>query len=498
MATFADLFKTCYLTGGGGVEFSSIRLHYRGADRICRAFGATAMAVGSDIYFRDGAFAPRTPEGLRILAHEVVHVVQQHRGPVAALQVAGGLAVAPAGSAEEREADAAADALLSGRPFAFGRAGAPSGRSTAPGTRVVQRYMAWEHCMLGDLDPRLLPEARAGIGPEHLEAQCALLERLGRDPRNVDEERLRAEHPGLETLRLPGSGLVVTLGELNVLPDYLAHPAEIETAPEAFLLPLIQSIRSLNITELRRSAGQPGPGPRLQGSLRYPRLRGLAEIGEVLEVDALGRRCGFAPWKLYSSAVGRNAGHFAPFSWYRWRSFHLMARELIARSLAAAGDDREKLRTRARIYAGYADHFLQDSYAAGHLVNKTLVMQWYVEWLADARVPCLDRRVLIRMTTSRPLHAFRATVASRQAISELLADGETGITCREIFEGFPDHVELGGRLVTLRQWRDSSLRDLCFGELFSLRRTGAMRILASAVFRRFGVPSPEVEALRSG
>jgi len=60
------------------------------------------------------------------------------------------------------------------------------------------------------------------------------------DPRNVDEERLRAEHPGLETLRLPGSGLVVTLGELNFLPDYLAHPAEIETAPEAFLLPLIQ------------------------------------------------------------------------------------------------------------------------------------------------------------------------------------------------------------------------------------------------------------------
>ena len=580
MATFAELFKTCYLTGGSEVEFSSVRLHYRGADRICRAFGATALTVGSDIYFRDGAFAPHTPEGLRILAHEVAHVVQQHRGPVAARQVADGLTVAPAGSAEEREADAAADALLSGRPFTFARASVPS---AAPETRVIQRYMAWEHCMLGDLDP-------AQVNREHLETQCALLERLGRDPWNAGEERLRAEHPDLETLRLPGSGLVVTLGELNVLPDYLAHPAEIETAPEAFLLPLIQSIRSLNITELRRSAGRPGPRPRLVGSLRYPRLRGLAEIGEVLEVDALGRRCGFAPWKLYSSAVGRNAGHFAPFSWYRWRFYHLMARELIARSLAAAGDDREKLRTRARIYAGYADHFLQDSYAAGHLVNKTLVMQWYVEWLAGARVPCLDRNVLTRMTTSRQpflhgrdpqsvveaptlaarieasgvigssdqerrdayaaylamlgssvaqlaasllhgyfnkrslvvaagpdgpsfrihgdrtllaggdgaLHAARATAASRRAIAELLACGETGITCREIFDGFPDHVEQGGRLVTLRQWHDSSLRDLCFGELFSLWRTGAMRILASAIFRRFGVPSPDVEALRSG
>ena len=606
MATFADLFKTCYLTGGSGVEFAEVRLHYRGVDQVCRAFGDRALTVGSDIFFREGAFAPHTPEGLRILAHEVAHVVQQHRGPVAAPDVAGGLAVAPAGSAKEHEAEAAADALLSGCPFAFTTARSSSGTS-GTGRRVVQRYTAWEHCLLGDVDS-------ARLSPEQLEAQCALLERLGRDPRNVDEERLRAEHPGVETVRLPGSGLVVTLGELNVLPDYLAHPAEIETAPEAFLLPLIQSIRSLNITELRRSAGsglRPGPRPRLRGSLKYPRLRGLAEIGEVLEVDALGRRCGFAPWKLYSSAVGRNAGHFAPFSWYRWRSFHLMARELIARSLAVAGDDREKLRTRARIYAGYADHFLQDSYAAGHLVNKTLVMQWYVEWLADARVPCLDRHVLARMTTSRQpflhgpdhydrvaggpgapdgassrppwdpqsvveaptlearieasgvigscdqerrdayaayltmlgssvaqlaasllhgyfnkrslvvaagpdgppfripgdrtllaggdgaLHAFGATAASRRAIRELLAYGETGITCREIFEGFPDHVEQEGTLVTLRQWHDSSLRELCFGELFSLWRTAAMRILASAIFRRFCVPSPDVEALRN-
>jgi len=66
------------------------------------------------------------------------------------------------------------------------------------------------------------------------------------------------------------------------------------------------------------------------------------------------------------------------------------------------------------------------------------------------------------------LHAARATAASRQAITELLASGETGITCREIFDGFPSHVEQEGRLVTLRQWHDGSLHDLCFGELFSL------------------------------
>ena len=111
MATLADLFKTNYLTSGNGVEFVDIRLHYRGVDEICRAFGATALTVGSDIYFRQEAFAPHTPGGLRLLAHEVAHVVQQRRRPVTA------------GSAEEREADAAADALLSGRTFDFGAAG---------------------------------------------------------------------------------------------------------------------------------------------------------------------------------------------------------------------------------------------------------------------------------------------------------------------------------------------------------------------------------------
>jgi hypothetical protein len=71
MATFADLFKTCYLTGGSDVEFSKVRVHYRGADEVCLAFGGMALTIGSDIYFRDGAFAPHTSAALRILAHEV-------------------------------------------------------------------------------------------------------------------------------------------------------------------------------------------------------------------------------------------------------------------------------------------------------------------------------------------------------------------------------------------------------------------------------------------
>jgi Domain of unknown function (DUF4157) len=408
LPTLAELFGRYYLVNPGGVDFSSIRVHYVGADRECRAVHASAFTVGSDIYFADGAFTPHTQAGLWLLAHEVAHVVQQSAVATTIPGPLSRLCVTPPGTPQERAADAAADAFIAGRPFEFD---ATKLRPEADRPLAAQRYMAWEHCLLGDLAPAEI-QAMTASGPgccpggeaDHASTYCGLLERLGRDPRRVDEERLRAEYPGLETVRLPGSGLVVTLGELNVLPDYLGNPAEIETAPPAFLGPLIQSVRSWNIAELTPAADRRNGRPRLPGSLRYPRLGGLgglAEIAEVAAVDMLGRRCGFAPPDRYSSVLARNAGHFVPFSWYRWLSFHLLARELIQRSASAAAADRDTLRRRARICAGYADHFLQDSFAAGHQINKTLVMQWYIEWLAEAGVSFPYRDVLAEMTAAR-------------------------------------------------------------------------------------------------
>ena len=233
MPTLGDLFRGRYL--GGGVDFASIRVHYAGAevDRACRAVGARAFTVGSDIYFAAGAFRPGRRDGLWLLAHEVAHVVQQSAGLVSAPRAPGAsvgaavgaagrprLAVAPAGTAQERAADAAADALVAGRPFVFSGAGTAAKADRPP---VVQRYMAWEHSMLGDLDPARVQATAAGAA-EHVGGYRDLLAELGRNPRQVDEARLRARHPGLDTVRLPGSGLVVTLGELNVLPDYLGRP----------------------------------------------------------------------------------------------------------------------------------------------------------------------------------------------------------------------------------------------------------------------------------
>lgn len=413
LADLTNLFSEYYLVDQKTVDFGAIRLHYGGVGLACRALRAAAFTEGSDIYFADGVFRPHTRAGLWLLAHEVAHVVQQSVWAVGEQGTSPALFVAPARLPEEQAANAAADAFIAGKSFHF----AATASRPAPAERVVQRYMAWEHALLGDLTADEVQALTAhgpgqpmgGRSAQPADTYRALLATLGRDPRGVDEERLSAIRSSLETVRLPGSGLVVTLGELNVLPDYLGHPREIETAPAAFMEPLIQSIRSWSIARLPQSASGRTRWRRLPGGLCYPSLGRLAESAEVLAVDALGKRSAMAPAKRYSSVLARNAAHFAPFSWYRWHSFHLMARALIEQSAAAGATNRESIRNKARIIAGYADHFLQDSFAAGHLINKTLLMQWYIDWLNEAGVSYPDRDTLTTMTVARQplLHGSR-------------------------------------------------------------------------------------------
>jgi hypothetical protein len=420
-ASAAAYFEAVYRCEGVARSLSDVRI-YPASDDLCRAFGARALTVGTDIHFRTGQFAPRTPEGFWLLAHEVAHVIQQRRGPVTARADdhagrAAGLAVGPCDSPEETEASAAADAALAGRPFEFGPLG-PVARdlSSITSQSVVQRYMSWEHLILGTAGPvetqELLGEVRrtgpaaqpvangraADGPPARLPEYRALLEELGRDADEADASRINATYENAGAVRLPGSEVVVTLGELSILPDYLSSPDDIANAPAGFVLPLIQSIRTWNIKELRRMTGDEPGKPRLKAALSYPNLGAMAEFAEGLQIDQLGRRCGIPKWERYQSVVGRNAGHFAPFSWYRWQDHHLRAREIARQAHAARdGAERDRLAARAWIYAGYADHFLHDSFAAGHLVNKTLIMQWYAEWLADSRFPVPGRRYLTAM-----------------------------------------------------------------------------------------------------
>ena len=49
------------------------------ADELARSLHTLALVLGTDIFFRNGAYRPETEEGRKILAHELTHVAQQKR-----------------------------------------------------------------------------------------------------------------------------------------------------------------------------------------------------------------------------------------------------------------------------------------------------------------------------------------------------------------------------------------------------------------------------------
>jgi len=66
-----------------GYDFSGVRVHSGpAAEKSAREVNAHAYAVGQNLVFAAGRFAPRTHEGRRLLVHELIHVVQQGGAPL--------------------------------------------------------------------------------------------------------------------------------------------------------------------------------------------------------------------------------------------------------------------------------------------------------------------------------------------------------------------------------------------------------------------------------
>jgi hypothetical protein len=70
-------------------DFSMVRLHTDGrADKSTQALNARAFTLGRNIFFAKGQYRPDTPAGRHLLAHELVHVLQQNFKPLASTQSA--------------------------------------------------------------------------------------------------------------------------------------------------------------------------------------------------------------------------------------------------------------------------------------------------------------------------------------------------------------------------------------------------------------------------
>lgn len=61
-----------------GNSLAGVRLHTDSeSGHLARSIRAEAFTLGTDVYFAPGRYAPHTPSGEHLLAHELVHVVQQ-------------------------------------------------------------------------------------------------------------------------------------------------------------------------------------------------------------------------------------------------------------------------------------------------------------------------------------------------------------------------------------------------------------------------------------
>ncbi len=143
------------------LDFSRIRIHDDdGAASSARAVGAHAYTVGHHIVFGAGQFRPHSPQGLRLLAHELTHVAQQSAGGAAvqafADEGARTLSVEPVDAPAERQAEAAADLAVRGLPVSASLLRLPS-----PKRLCLQRHCNLAPCPTG---PRVSVPSSSGIG----------------------------------------------------------------------------------------------------------------------------------------------------------------------------------------------------------------------------------------------------------------------------------------------------------------------------------------------
>jgi hypothetical protein len=124
-----------------GRDFGAVRVHDDArAAESAEAVNALAYTVGQDVVFNRGRYAPGSPAGKKLLAHELAHTIQQ--GPVGSIPPS--LVVEPAGSDAEVQADSASEAALRATPGVNGSraAGGPTPQSVRLGPSVTRQPIA--------------------------------------------------------------------------------------------------------------------------------------------------------------------------------------------------------------------------------------------------------------------------------------------------------------------------------------------------------------------
>ena len=156
-----------------GADLSGVRVHTGATTApLVAELGARAVTVGSDIHFGRGEFRPDQPQGRRLLAHEVAHVLQP-RGD-------GGPQGAPTTTSQpsdpaEREAEKVADAVTAGDERPTAAASAPPAPAPPGAVTTGVELPPW-------LAPQMLPGAPLGVAGGGLDAVCLAMRLAGQLP----------------------------------------------------------------------------------------------------------------------------------------------------------------------------------------------------------------------------------------------------------------------------------------------------------------------------
>jgi len=322
-----------------GQDLSDVRVHNDAqATDSAAAINAKAYTIGKDIVFGAGSYAPQTTEGKKLLAHELTHVVQQGNG-----------------------------------------------------SRKIQRYEAGEHARMGETQAEL----KALFVPSNYQVQKG--DSLFSIAKKFELAPAEVREPNKDKLQKwpakDGTGQVVEgfkTGETILIPQKLKGFAEAATKDKSAKITINGVVMDYGVGI---ALGDLYETPELMAAAPPKELKALAAL---IKRERAGGRVTNKEWQdasggRFLALAEKNVAHFAPQSAKiaktsaagatsanhksEWEKHHQAALEA-----SKSGEKNKALMTNA-----FADHFLTDAFAAGHLINKTDVMELFKSQMVDAQ-----------------------------------------------------------------------------------------------------------------
>jgi hypothetical protein len=411
-----------------GADLSHVRVHddHR-SDALSRHLGADGFSVGGDVYFRHGVYGSAASHDRHIVNHELAHA---SGGGAGSQEV-----ISRHASWEHRmlgDVDPAVlEVIASGRDMVEDR---KSDKKATPSKTIQGTDPTGQTRTIGPDD--VLHALEQEIERQQLFAKMQPAKRgaaaTGKNEAKITKNGIVDQKWEVSIVNIPlrdGRVAALTYGEMNTLGDFYGSPEEIgQTDPQQFLN-YLYGIREEGIrkfmrlhTEIAKGLGKKskydGNAGKNKVKDKEATSQGNTGTWAMIDNDSWGevklmgagltkgekkKRAKTAQGDElestgYTGGLGRNACHFAPQSWHAWSSYHQKAKAIAdeaylkreAAKVSTKPNEKAKLEqeadakeNEALVQNGFGDHFLQDSFASGHLINKTLIMQWFVKWMDE-------------------------------------------------------------------------------------------------------------------